>query len=135
MQTLIEYRKIDEQLAEACLNTMGRHLWYVTEETVTLALFSSKVPDSTKAKMAEKLLIRKKPEHVRLGKPDFPIKVGKHTQLDDLVGPSSWLLLERTGAAEWLTEAPETWNNSEAFASVKQLVTGLKSVMTQRNAV
>ena len=38
IKTLIQYREIDVQLAEACLQTMHRHLWYLCEETVVLTL-------------------------------------------------------------------------------------------------
>ena len=47
---------MDAGVAESALTALRRHLWYLTEELVVLSLFSNKVSDDQKEKIAEKLI-------------------------------------------------------------------------------
>ena len=44
-------------IADKALKTLSRHLWYLSDLTVPLALFSEKVDQDTKARMAAKLVM------------------------------------------------------------------------------
>ena len=52
---VIDYRKCNKCCADGALDAISRHMWYLTEELVPLALFSSQVDGVTKRKMADKL--------------------------------------------------------------------------------
>ena len=55
-----QYRKVNKSSADAALKALSRHLWYLTEELIPLALFSSQVDGETKQRMAEKLKVQDK---------------------------------------------------------------------------
>ena len=46
----------DSEIAEEGLKTLSRHLWYLNPVTVMFALFSDKVEQDTKSRMAARLL-------------------------------------------------------------------------------
>ena len=50
-----EYQKLNKTCSEGALKAISRHMWYLTEELVPLALFSSQVDEDMKKKMADKL--------------------------------------------------------------------------------
>ena len=50
------FKKIDDSLAMAATATLDRHRWYLATLVVMFSLFSKKVSDDTKARMAAKLL-------------------------------------------------------------------------------
>ena len=51
-----QYADHDSTCSNAALDSLKNHLWYLSEELVSLALFSDKVQDSVKEKIASKLL-------------------------------------------------------------------------------
>ena len=52
---LLAFKEIDNTLATAALATLDRHHWYLAPPVVMFGLFSQKVSDDTKARMAAKL--------------------------------------------------------------------------------
>ena len=88
--------------------------------TVILTLFSHKVPDATKAKVARKLL--HSPKDIGLGKPGLSEHVGQQTHLEDFVGQASWLLIEEEDV-EWLSDPPAEWYRNEAHMEKQLQVT------------
>ena len=65
---LLVFKNIDDTLTTAALD---RHHWYLAPPVVMFSLFSKKVSDDTKARVAAKLLTLKKPE-ARLDLPEYP---------------------------------------------------------------
>ena len=53
---LIQFRTINETIAEEALKTFNRHKWYLVPEIVIFSLFSDKLNEDEKARMAAKLL-------------------------------------------------------------------------------
>ena len=106
---LFKYRKVDAVLADKALVVLARHGWYLMEQTVPFALFSTKVDRDTKSHMAAKILTYNPPDKFEIGKPKFPeIKPG--TKLADLVGSYSYLLFNILGAEyDWLKKDPKDW--------------------------
>ena len=70
------------------MKTLECHLWYLSDLTVPMALFSEKVDLDIKSRMAAKFLaLKKKKKNTKaqkLQKPKFP-KIGPKTELYDLV--------------------------------------------------
>ena len=90
---LRKFREDDEILAEEALKTLKRHLWYLSELTIALALFSDKVDKDIKSRLAAKLLSLKKNKKDKVGsqklsKPKFP-KILPNTELYDLATEES----------------------------------------------
>ena len=125
---LFKYRRIDSVLAEKALEVLGRHGWYLVEQTVSFALFSNKVDRDTKSHIASKMLTFSRPEKFKLGKPKFPeIKPG--TKLVDLVGSYSYLLFHILGVDhKWLSKDPIDWPEDSEFQKAEQFVRTVKTV-------
>ena len=90
-------------------------------------LFSKKVSDDTKARMAARLLSLEKPE-ARLDLPEYPT-VTEGSELWDFVQPHSWdfftiLRVE----ADWLTWPLDKWEESEDYRKARQFVRTVKVV-------
>ena len=67
------------------MKTLECHLWYLSDLTVPMALFSEKVDLDIKSRMAAKFKKKKKNTKAqKLRKPKFP-KIGPKTELYDLV--------------------------------------------------
>jgi hypothetical protein len=53
LQTLESFDGIDKQVSQVALKNMKGHLWYLSEDSITLALFSDKVFDTKKKAMID----------------------------------------------------------------------------------
>lgn len=83
-------------------NIMGRHLWYLTEIIILFSLFSSKVDDDMKSRIAAKLVSLTPDDTIKFGLPTYP-DLTPATELSDLVTGKSWQLFTITGTgSEWL---------------------------------
>jgi hypothetical protein len=74
-------------------------MWYLTAKMVPLALFSAKVPDAERRRLADRLLANKPDADIvtpttrfgtGLGKPKFPNDLSATTTLADVVTPDPW---------------------------------------------
>ena len=130
IQMLQQYERLDGAVARACLKTLSRHLWYLCEETVPLALFGSASADQKKA-LAKAIMKKAKTDPAPIGKPKF-LKIGQittTTSLPDLVGKGSGHILSVISrGAEWLQDPPNTWIQTENCVTAATFVTHLKSV-------
>ena len=94
---------------------------------VMFSLFSKKVSDDTKARMAARLLSFEKPE-ARLDLPEYPT-VTESSELWDLVQPHSWDFFTILRVkADWLTWPLDNREESEDFRKARQFVTTVKVV-------
>ena len=91
------------------------------------SLFSKKVSDDTKARMAARLLSLEKPK-ARLDLPEYPT-VTEGSELWDFVQPHSWdfFMILRV-EADWLTWPLDKWEESEDYRKARQFVTTVKVV-------
>ena len=86
---LLKYKELDAEVAEIAISKLSLHLWYLTEEVVAFALFSNKLDNDDKARMAAKLLTYAlTPGQLKIGKPTFP-KLNAETTLASFVGSRS----------------------------------------------
>ena len=111
----------DPQLAEAVLTSVYRHMWYLTEELVVLALADSDTSDDEKSHMVaqmaavgrpQQFLPRKpamKPDILRGRQPDGP-------ELHEFIGERSWLLFHLLNVdVTWMAHPPHQWNQYDGF--------------------
>ena len=96
INSFITYKDIDGLIANAAIKSFSNHMWYLTEELVPLALFSSTVDVGIKEKMVNKMLglagggLCTKRHGNGFGKPIFPnIPVEVSTDLSCYVGVDS----------------------------------------------
>ena len=124
----LQYREVDQEVADSALETLGRHKWYLTEHVVPFALFSDNVSEEEKAQMSEKLLSLPRDEVPSLGHPDFPV-VTEDTELCDLVTPKSWQFFDILKSdPKWLSESVSSWDSDPDYMKVKAFVSTVKVV-------
>ena len=70
---MMDYRAVDNEIAEVALQKVLKNRWYLTAELVVFAIFSSNqnISVETKQEMAKTQLQTSKPEAFRTGKPVF----------------------------------------------------------------
>ena len=95
INSILQFKEINQRAAKGALKGIGNHLWYLTEELLPLSLFSNNVLEDTKAKIAKTILssgpeaksIRTGASH---GKPVFPTMPERvNEDLVQFVGPSN----------------------------------------------
>ena len=72
-KNLIQYKQVDEVLADSALKTLSRHFWYLVPNTVVYSLFSDLVTEDEKSGIAAKLLTFPREEKdFTASVPEFP---------------------------------------------------------------
>jgi len=90
LSAMMWYREEDSQIANAVIASINRHLWYLTEELVVLALFNERLSDLTRRLLATKLFATPRPTSFNIGKPRFPtIDLNAPALFHELIGPRS----------------------------------------------
>src|SRR5215469_5853407 len=83
LKSLSVYRKKNKELANAAINKIKNHLWYLSEELIAMAFFDDRITFETKRKMKEAL-----PNHVESNPPKrqtINIDTFESRQLEDFV--------------------------------------------------
>ena len=125
---LLAFKTIDATLATSALATLDRHRWYLAPSVVMFSLFSDKVSEDTKSRMAAKILSCKRPKEPRIDLPEFPA-VTADSELWDFVQPSSWEFFDILQVeADWLTRPLVEWEDSEGYRKARQFVRTVKVV-------
>jgi len=130
--TLIRYEIVHADISRSAVKALRNHLWYLTEEMVPLAIFSTSTPSATRRAIADSLIAIKPanglkvPQHrsgMGFGKPVFPTTISPTTTLADLVGADSWFFFEILQLdPAFLTEDVDAWSESAAYqTSLKNL--------------
>ena len=128
VRSTIQYRDVDEELANFALETLNRHTWYLTGQVIPFSLFSDNVTEDEKSRIAARLLATQREESVSLGLPAFPVVTDK-TQLWDLVTPQSWQFFDIVKSdPNWLTQNVSEWENNPDYRQVKGFVSTVKVV-------
>ena len=125
---LFSYRDVDPQLAEEALVVMRRHCWYLVPELITFSLFSTKLSQDEKSRLASKLLTlqSKKLGIYPLEKPKFP-KIDEKIQLVDLITPESFKFFDILGLDHsWLALNPDKWVEEESYRKAESFVKTVK---------
>ena len=117
---LKKFSKIDVDIANAATSVLNRHTWYLLEETVPMALFSSKLSNDEKSQLASKILTFEREKldlkDWKLEKPNLQLDITSSTTLADLVGRKSFLLWDSLGLDhQWLKREPSTWLGEPDF--------------------
>ena len=128
-KALLKYLEVDRELAESALATLNRHLWYLAPQTVLFALFSDKVSEDQKSRMACRLLTLDRKESPILGVPKFPV-LSADTELCDLITEESWDFFDvvNSDPLPWLTKRVSEWESHADYNKVKAFVSTVKVV-------
>ena len=128
-KALLKYREVDQELADSTLDTFNRHLWYLAPQTVLFALFSNRVSDDMKSRMASRLLTLDRKESPTLGVPKFPVLTAA-TELCDLITEESrdFFDVVNSDPLPWLTKRVCEWESYADYNKVKTFVSTVKVV-------
>ena len=94
---------------------------------VVFSLFSNRLTEDEKSRMAVNLLTQERPTQYKLQKPDFPT-LHPTTTLTNLVGPLSWALFDAIlqVGTEWLQLPPSEWDGNKNYCEARDFVRNLK---------
>ena len=116
-------------LTVAVLQSLKRHLWYLSEECVIFSLFDEELSVDERQRIAVGLLQCPYPAQFVTGKPVFPGNLPANPPLSSFVGPRSWLLFELTGAGRgWLQTPVVQWPIDENYLQLHNLIKDLEVV-------
>ena len=72
---------------------MWCHSWYLSEQLVLLSLSNDDIEETLKSNKLKQLLTFEISDHFQIKKPELPV-ILMSTELSELIGPQSWLLLK-----------------------------------------
>lgn len=124
---ILKYRTVNELISNSAAKSFKRHLWYLSADMVPLALFSSKVPNAEKRRIADKL-INMKPANPLVspldrtgsgyGKPNFPNEITLVSCLTDFIKVDSWFFFHILEIDDSFLALPVgEWSQSAAYQS------------------
>ena len=128
MKALLRYKDQDPAISKAAATVFGRHLWYLSEHLVGLALFDENVPHEEKRRMLEAMRDKQGMEkpHNRLTM-ESSLSVWEGKTLADFCSTNSKKLVADLGmaGAEFLGKDPDTWSWSPSYRSCCQRAASL----------
>ena len=126
MKQLLEYP--DAQISSVTSKKLGMHLWYLSEELVTLALFDSRVPADTKKLMLAAMDIPTSdhpPKRPQVETSAFM----SHKGLEQFCTANSMTLFNRLQLpTSFLSKEPSEWCQDEMYNRALAVVTALAVV-------
>ena len=128
-------------LAPIVLQSIFLHLWYITPQSIPLALLDDSLSADERSLLAVGLANTPKPDVFPRGKPLFPDltsipdefwKSGRLPDLSTFLGPESWLIFDRLGLKEadldWLQLDPSIWESKPSYKKFKNFIHNLTIV-------
>lgn len=121
-------------IADVALKKIINHLWYLNPECVTFSIFDDRVDNSTKLKMAERILstynssINDEEEEIELKKKiglkfeDVSRFIEKNLLIGLIICKSIGMFKRFQISIEFLTIDPANWNNHEDYIIGKHII-------------
>lgn len=122
---LKKYEVIDFELCTAARQVLERHLWYLSDELVGLALFSDVVTSSEKKKIVDGMKTEPEPRHIR----GNPVLLGNKVNLGDFASKRTLELLKNLEInCSFLNLPPEQWSTSKDWKDGTERIKKLRVV-------
>ena len=127
-KNLEKFKQVEEDLAKEVLKVLGRNLWYLTEIIILFSLFSSRVDDDMKSRIAAKLVSLTPDDTIQFGLPTYP-DLTPTMELSVLITGKSWKFFNITGTgSEWLNKPVSEWESDGEFVKARNFVLHIKTV-------
>ena len=127
IKSIKSYSLIDQQVSTSAMGEFKKHLWYLTEELIPLALFSSTLNDFEKRTAEE--IKKHLPSHhsqnrfgASSGKPQYPNLSPNimEASLEHFVGKDSWSFFRIIKLDSSFLDLPvESWDKGDSFKAAK----------------
>lgn len=130
---MLSWTRNGTNIGTEVMNKILGHTEYLNQEYICLALFSEKVGNREKQKIAQRLLEIPPQNNYSMGKPNaVPMTrlfaEGMNYELVDFIGNGSLFMFEALGfQKDWLKDPVNEWENSPAFQEMKEFVKHLKT--------
>ena len=124
-QDLSSFRRVNKAVSESCLLVLQRHIWYLAEDFVHVALFNKDLEDES-GNLLAKQIGRLPPSTVQIKKPDLP-DITPEAKLPDFVGPRSILLFSLLKIDHTFLLA-ENWRDTPQYVSMEKVITSLTPI-------
>ena len=134
-------KNILPDLADVILKSISLHLWYLTPQSIPLALTDEDLSADKRSQIASSLMNIPRIEVLPMGKPTFPDlstwsdqlwSQDKLPDLSTMLGPESWLLFNKLGMGEqdldWLQSDPLFWDMMPGYKRFGDFVRNLTIV-------
>jgi hypothetical protein len=120
-----KYHDVDPEISTAAKKVLEHHLWYLSDETVGLALFSDRVPTVEKVKIVQGMKTEPGERNVR---GDATI-LNEGSNLGDFATTRTARLLPRLKIRDsFLTLPPDQWNENEDYQHGRERVRNLRVI-------
>lgn len=130
LKEIEQYSQIDLEISNVALTTFQRHLWYLGDELVVLALFSDKVSIKEKIDMRSMLVQRVGQRTHNSIKVTDQIGDIQNLTLDQFMSVRSFFLLDLLQVdTEFLMKDPTDWNKSKSYCRAKRKIHDLITVV------
>lgn len=128
------FQPFDNDLVTAVHVSVKRHMWYMSEELVPLALCDHGTSNAEKKAIVAHMLQAGRPQQIVPQKPNMQTRVldgmiRGEVELHQFVGQRSWLLFDLLDIpVNWMRHDPQNWLLSEAFRRFQDMITSLEVV-------
>jgi hypothetical protein len=125
------YKEENPAAAKVAIESVLKHLWYLTEEVVVLAIFDRKLDPIIRKGMVMKLLSFPCPQTFAPGNPKFPSlgcnsTISYPDQLLNFIGSRSWLLFVSLKLMDehfdWMHTEVENWEKMSGYKKIEAIV-------------
>ena len=131
LSALKEYDEEDLEVAQTAIKSVFKHLWYLTEELVVLALFDENLSDNIRKAMIDRLLEFPRQQTFPPKKITFPISVFQDQDPIDF-GQRSWLLFslldKKEEQLDWMFAPVNCWDKMSGYKKIAAVVNSLEVV-------
>lgn len=128
MKDLLQYKNIDDEISKAASEKLSKHLWYLSEDLVALALFDNQVPHCLKRLIVKAMKdINCKKESTK--RPNITLETFVDMKFEDFVTKRSALLFQQMCLPDaFLQVDPEIWEDQETFCKALEIVKSIQVV-------
>ena len=129
LKTLLEYSSIHSAISKQTSKKFSNHLWYLSEELVTLAFFDDRVSLSTKRLMVSAMQNEEEQDKDHSKRITVALDSFKDKNLEDFVTANSMTLLRMMELPHGFLEVDlDLWEDRDDFRQAKETVKSLKVV-------
>jgi hypothetical protein len=133
LKNINNLKEIIPNVAKTALHKLSRHLWYLSEKVIGLALFDKNETVDTKIQMVRNLKKNKERQRIKINRDNInrprinlnEIDINKFS-LSDFVSDKTLSFFEILNVnKEFLKIHPRAWENTESYVCAKHIVTNL----------
>ena len=133
-ESVYHFSADDPDLVLSVLQSIYRHMWYLSEELVILALCDKGTGNEEKEEIIKAMINTDRPRHFPPQKPVMKVHILLNKSPGDVtlrqfVGERSWLMIDLFDVeVEWMEQSPEQWIQFPSFLRFKEIIDSLKVV-------